>query len=82
MGKAFGMLLMLVALWVGLTLYSEGTQSAFGGAFASVASAGVGRDGADPAGAAAGRAPLTERVRSRVAADLEAAAERHGGDLE
>jgi len=33
MGKAFGILLIVVGIWVGLELYSEGTQNAFGGLF-------------------------------------------------
>jgi hypothetical protein len=34
MGKVFGILVIVVAVWVGLTVFSEGTDSAFGGLFA------------------------------------------------
>ena len=34
MGKIFGILLLVVGIWVGLEIYTEGTQNAFGGAFA------------------------------------------------
>jgi hypothetical protein len=35
MGKIFGILFMGLGIWVGLEIYLEGTQNAFGGAFAS-----------------------------------------------
>jgi hypothetical protein len=34
MGKIFGILLLVVGIWVGLEVYTEGTQNAFGGALA------------------------------------------------
>ena len=34
MGKNFGILVIVVALWVGLTIFTEGTDAAFGGLFA------------------------------------------------
>jgi hypothetical protein len=40
MGKIFGILLMGLGIWVGLEIYLEGTQNAFGGAFASHQAAG------------------------------------------
>jgi hypothetical protein len=35
MGKAFAIVLMAIAVWVAVTVYSEGTDRAFGGLFAS-----------------------------------------------
>ena len=35
MGRIFGILLIGLGIWVGLEIYLEGTQNAFGGAFAS-----------------------------------------------
>lgn len=35
MGKAFGILFIVVLVWVGLEVYTEGTRGAFGGVFAS-----------------------------------------------
>ncbi len=31
MGKVFGILLIAIAIWVGLSIYTEGTDRAFGG---------------------------------------------------
>jgi hypothetical protein len=74
MGKTIGLILMLCALWAGAQIYSSGMSGAVSqplpprerelGAAAS--------DGAP-------RAPITERVRSRVSADLEAGFARHTG---
>lgn len=57
MAKAFGILAIVIGVWVGLTVYLEGVDHAFGGAFGFFAS--------DPAGAAADedeRAPVTDRA--------------------
>jgi hypothetical protein len=35
MGRIFGILLLGLGIWVGLEIYLEGTQNAFGGVFAS-----------------------------------------------
>jgi hypothetical protein len=34
MGKLFAIVLIAIAVWVGLTIYTEGTDQAFGGLFA------------------------------------------------
>lgn len=34
--KIFGMVLILVALWIGITIYTEGSERAFGGIFAGL----------------------------------------------
>ena len=34
MGKLFAIVLIVVAVWVGLTVYTQGTDQAFGGLFA------------------------------------------------
>jgi len=36
MSKAFGILLIVAAAWVGMEFYTEGSRNAFGGAFASI----------------------------------------------
>jgi hypothetical protein len=36
MGKVFGILLVVVGIWLGLEVYQKGTQEAFGGALASL----------------------------------------------
>ncbi len=37
MGKVFGILVIVLAIWAGLEVYTEGTRHAFGGAFAFLA---------------------------------------------
>jgi hypothetical protein len=34
MGKLVGIVLIVIAIWIGLTVYSQGTDQAFGGLFA------------------------------------------------
>jgi hypothetical protein len=34
MGKLIGIILIVVGIWVGMTVYTEGTDQAFGGVFA------------------------------------------------
>jgi len=89
MGKLFGLILMLAALYVGMSLYTQGLESAFGGAFAPIEP--VDRREAPLATGltpAAGMAdapserrrsgkPITEAVRERVTADLALGARRH-----
>jgi hypothetical protein len=36
MGRAFGLVLILIAMYVGMTLYTEGMEKAFGGVFAPI----------------------------------------------
>ena len=88
MGKAFGLIVMLLALYIGMTIYSKGIDQAYGGLFAPIESSE--RDsslatGLTPlAGTAAAptearrRAKVTDAVRERVSADLAAGAERRG----
>lgn len=45
MGKVFGVLVIVVGIWVGLEVYTEGVRGAFGGAFAALAPA---EEGAPP----------------------------------
>jgi hypothetical protein len=56
MGKVFGILLIVVAIWVGLTIFNEGTDAAFGGLFA-----GSGKELASGSGR-----PLPRRVEESV----------------
>ncbi len=90
MGKAFGLVLMLIALWVGLEIYLKGTQGALGGIFAPVESVrgddGPGAIGLAPAAQSADipverarRVPITERVREAVTEDIERGFERNRG---
>ena len=88
MSKAFGLIVMLLALYVGMTIYSEGIEQAYGGIFAPISSSE--RDSSLAAGltplAGMADAPtearrpvkITDAVRERVSADLAAGAERRG----
>jgi len=55
MQKIFGVLLILLAVWVAIEVYTNGTDHAFGGLFAGHSQAGVSESG-----------PLTTRARDRV----------------
>ena len=88
MSKAFGLIMMLVALYVGMTLYTEGIENAYGGIFAPIApsdrespmathltpAAGM----ADAPSGGERRVKITDAVRERVSEDLERAARRRG----
>jgi len=88
MAKAFGLILMLIALYIGMTIYTQGIENAYGGIFAPIAPS----DGDTPMAThltpAAGMADapteprprkrITEAVRDRVTADLQEGARRRG----
>jgi len=89
MGKAFGLVLMLIALYVGMTIYADGIENAFGGALAPVQPA-QSRDTpiathltpaaelADPPAERERRVWITDAVREQVSSDLESGASRRG----
>jgi hypothetical protein len=80
--------MMLIALYIGMTIYTEGIENALGGIFAPIASS----DGESPMAThltpAAGMADapteprprkrITEAVRDRVTEDLQEGARRRG----
>lgn len=71
MGKIFGILLIVVAIWVGLTIFNEGTHAAFGGLFASS------KEAADVSGR-----PLPRRVEASVSKAFQAHDERTRNNTE
>ncbi len=89
MGKLFGLVAMLVALYVAMTVYTKGIEGAFGGAFAPIEPANN-RDApiathltpaaqlAEPPSERERRAWVTDAVRERVTSDLDAGARRRG----
>ncbi|HVP29692.1 MAG TPA: hypothetical protein VMW35_11090 [Myxococcota bacterium] len=92
MGKIFGFLLIVIAVYVGLTVYDQGVDRAFGGLFArSHASAPppgreaerepVVSDRGDDAPSADGprRVPITQAVRERVTGAMQEGERRQGG---
>ena len=60
MAKIFGMLLVVVGIWLGLEVYQNGIQGAFGGALASLG---------DSAGEQAVRDPRSVAQRAGAAAE-------------
>jgi hypothetical protein len=88
MSKAFGLILMLAAMYVGMTLHAEGMEKAFGGVFAPIepiernSSAATALSGGAQAaeaangGAARPRGRVTDVVRDRVTAHMQNGAER------
>jgi len=69
MGKAFGILLIVLGIWVGLELYTEGTQNAFGGLFVKL---GVEEP---PPKAQPAKRPL-DAIRDHVSEDVDQGYER------
>jgi hypothetical protein len=87
MGKAFGLVLMLISLYIGMTIYTKGIEHTLGGAFAPIQPMSQ-RDeplatGLTPAAGLADEpsspdrpVKITDAVRDRVSADLAAGASR------
>jgi hypothetical protein len=93
MAKAFGLILMLAAMYVGMTLYTQGLEQAFGGIFAPIDShtGGESRTSAladdvklhpteDPSPVRR-RVPITEQVRDRVNQHIQRGAARNERSL-
>jgi len=88
MAKAFGLIMMLIALYIGMTIYTAGIENAFGGIFAPIQTSDGGSPLATNLTPAAGMADapseprprqrITEAVRDRVPADLQEGARRRG----
>ncbi len=89
MRKGFGLILMLIALYIGMKIYADEMDDAFGGIFAPLESArGDAPDlmGLSPAASEADapsergrRVPITEAVRDKVTRDIERGFERSRG---
>jgi hypothetical protein len=78
MAKAFGLILMLAAMYIGMTIYTQGLEQAFGGIFAPIDSQTEVDSNAsaladevtlhpqDDPSTVRRRIPITEQVRDRV----------------
>jgi len=90
MSKLFGLILLLVSIYIGMSLYTKGVDRVVDGAFAPIESAGQ-REGSpaafltpgaqladEPVAATRPRVRVTEQVRQRVSGDLARGAERRG----
>jgi hypothetical protein len=93
MAKAFGLILMLAAMYVGMTIYTQGLERAFGGIFAPI-DAGPGADSrtsaladdvklhpTDDPSPVRRRVPITEQVRDRVTQHIQRGAARNERSL-
>jgi hypothetical protein len=71
MSKIFGVLLIVLGVWLGLEIYTKGMDGAFGGALARLtAPIGASRDAAAP------HDSLGQRVGAKVQGELDDAARR------
>jgi len=73
MAKIFGILLIVVGVWIGLEIYTNGMDEAFGGVFASF---GEPRKPGEPKGS------IPQRVGTKVQSEVNDAMERRMGDEE
>ena len=78
MGRLVGLVLFVLALYIGVTIYTEGTDHAFGGVFSW-----LGADSPDPSAAnpyatepSRGSTPITDRVEEKWRNYLDAPARR------
>ena len=91
MNKLFVILLIAGAVWVGMEIYNEGTEGAFGGIFAPIESVRGNEDGSTaadltpaaqeadvPAQRRTRSAPITSAVRDKVTRDIQHGARRSG----
>lgn len=87
MGRALGLVLMLIALYIGMTIYTQGIDQAFNGALAPIRPASTRETPlatqltpaaqlAEPPAERERGVWITDAVRERVSADLEAGARR------
>jgi hypothetical protein len=94
MGKAFGLVMMLIALYVGMTVYTKGFDQAYSQVFAPIQpmaqrdtplatelTPGAGLADA-PSGGENRPIKITDRVRNQVSADMALGASRHGAEPE
>ena len=65
MGRIIGILLMVLAVWIGMEFYTKGSERAFGGIFAGALDPVVDYEVSED-----GRSP-TERVGDRVREDMQ-----------
>ena len=93
MSKAFGLVLLLISLYIGMTIYTKGIEHTLGGAFAPIQPMSQRETplatGLTPAAGLADEpsspdrpVKITDAVRERVSADLASGASRRGYDSE
>ena len=90
MSRMFGLILLLISLYIGMSIYAKGVDQTLSGAFAPIESSDQREDspatyltpGAqlaeEPSAPTRPRVRITEQVRQRVTADLDSGASRRG----
>ncbi len=82
MGKLFGLILIVLGVWVGIEVYDKGMDGAFGGVFAW-ASAPLQPNESAGSAREVHSGSIAQRVGAKVQADIDAGARRDGaGDEE
>ena len=82
MAKLFGLILIVLGVWIGLEVYEKGVDGACGGVFAWFATP-LESGGSMPSdGRAEQRGSLAQRVGAKVQSDIDAGAHRDGVDDE
>ena len=86
MGRLFGLVSILIAMYIGMQIYTKGIDSMLGSALDPIESSE--RDSSSFGGHLTGgdvtmpterkRGPITQKVRDKVTADLQRGAERRG----
>ena len=86
MGRLFGLVSILIAMYIGMQIYTKGLDSMLGSTFDPIESSE--RDSSSFGGQLTGgdvtmpterkRGPITQKVRDKVTADLQRGAERRG----
>ena len=71
MGKIFGMLLVVVGIWVGLEVYQSGIQGAFGGALAGLGGSGSEQAAVTPRSVPQRAGAAVERAHAEAEARME-----------
>jgi hypothetical protein len=71
MGKIFGILLVVVGIWLGLEVYQNGIQGAFGGALATLGSSADEHAIRDPRSVPQRAGDAVERAHAEAEARLE-----------
>ncbi len=72
MAKVFGILMIVLGVWVGIEIYTKGTHEAFGGALAWLG-------GESSSSASADHRSPVRRIEDKVRADMETGAARSAG---
>jgi len=81
MAKAFGILLIVLGVWIGMEIFTKGSDEAFGGIFAAGGERATGSE-SSLGGERATRVPAeppVQRIRARVQQSIKAGAARSTG---